>query len=111
MMAKFTDEEVAQKIQEYDRFIERAEIVLGTVEIQSRQIRALEDAQIQEQGRIDAAAKKAVVGMQKSTSYRLRQIAMISAALVTIAGVIFQSSNSAPIDYEKLAAAIKEIGK
>jgi hypothetical protein len=80
---------------------------------QGRAIRALEDAQLQEQGRIDAAANKAVafyVGRkgQKVRDWMPLLVALVASGLLFL-GTILTQPQEKPISMEDLKTAIQAI--
>jgi hypothetical protein len=120
MMAKFTDEEIYEKIDAFDKFRIRAEPLIASIS----EIKKTQDAMVTanavsvatEEQRMDGAATKAVKKLQQSWSYRIRQIALILSALITIIGAFSisfgkEDFDASKLDYKALAEAIKEIGK
>lgn len=116
-MAKLSDTEVYNRIRDFEEFKAKAapllELIPEIKEKQDAMMTANAVAEATEQQKMDGAASRAVAKLQKSWSWRLRQIAIIGSALVVIIGAISNSfgEDASKLDYKALAEAIKEIGK
>lgn len=86
-MAKFTDDEVAEKLIEFEKFKDRAEKVLDNIEKNNSE--------------------------QKKSSVPIKEWSMIISAVVLILGALWQAfkpADAPSIDYQKLAETIKGLG-
>ncbi|HJX82294.1 MAG TPA: hypothetical protein VJ248_09700 [Candidatus Udaeobacter sp.] len=112
-MAQFSDEELTEM---HDGWIETRNAVrriIPQLESQGRKIRALEDSQLQEQGRIDAAANKAVafyIGRkgQKVRDWMPLLVSLVASGLLFLGTILTQPQQN-PISMEDLKTAIQAI--
>lgn len=113
IMAKLSDEELTEMHKGWIEIRSTVHDIVPELQSQGRAIRALEDAQLQEQGRIDAAANKAVafyVGRkgQKVRDWMPLLVALVASGLLFL-GTILTQPQQKPISMEDLKTAIQAI--
>lgn len=112
-MAKFSDDELTEMHKGWIEMRTTVDELVPIVKETAKDVRVLQDAQLQEQGRIDSAAHKAVIAYAGRKGQKVRDwmpllVAIVASGLLFL-GTVFTTPKDKPISMDDLKAVIQSV--